>query len=187
MCWLLFLFIFPYTKVTVGTKEQLLTSKTHSFLAFCVLAALIINCFLIVNLYDEFFDQDALAPLSGIGYAIVAAAGFAVVVMIINNFSSDSAFKYTHSMVALCEMACLVLFGVFMIMFTQYPPIPSDQLSCVMIPFPSPSPSASFYSYTYSFCFSFIVIFAIPSLITLSNSSSTSVLLLYTVDLPFPL
>jgi len=136
LCWLLFLYIFPYKK---GTKKP---SNAHSFLAFCILSALIINCFLIINLYTEFFDEYALSPLSGITYAIVGFAVFAVVVMILNNYSTTPvkssfiSFKFTHPAVAMCEMACLVLFGVFLIIFTQYPPIPSDQLSCVMIPNP---------------------------------------------------
>jgi hypothetical protein len=137
LCWLLFMFIFP-SKIVNSTIK---TSSIHFFLAFCVLTAIIINCFLVSNLYSEYFELKDLEPLNGIGYALVGLVLFAGITMIFNTLSDIDKFnwilKYTHSGVAYAELCCLILFGVFMVIFIQLPPLPSDQqLSCVMVPVP---------------------------------------------------
>ncbi len=142
LCWLLFMFIFPSR--TVGKLQ--LTSWPHTFLAFCVLLSLIINCFLIANLYSDYFDEKAIEPLTGIGYAIIGAAIFALISMMFNAISDwyPTIYKWTHSWVALAEILCLVLYGIFMIMFIQFPPVPDGRLSCVLVPESNsltPSPS----------------------------------------------
>ena len=134
LCWLLFMFIFPSTKVSVMNDGKNVfkevASPQHSFLAFCVLASLIINCFLIVNLYNDYFDEKALESLMGIGYAIVAASILAIITMIVNAKNKGDA----HLFVAFAELSCLILFGIYLIFFIQYPPVPSNQLSCVLLP-----------------------------------------------------
>lgn len=132
LCWLLFLYIFP-------SRKKGGTSMTHLFLAICVLVCIIINCFLISNLYLDYFDSKSLEPLSGIGYTLVAVILFSGMTMITNGYFHT---HLTHELVAYSEMACLVLFGIFLIIFIQFPPLPTAQLSCSMIPSPSPtSPS----------------------------------------------
>jgi len=135
LCWLLFLYIFPTKKQ--GDKET--TSKSHLFLAICVIVCIIINCFLISNLYLDFFDSKSLEPLAGIGYSLVACAILSAMTMLISIPYHNS---LTHKLIAYSEMACLVLFGIFLIIFIQFPPLPTDQLVCTMIPSPSPSPTS---------------------------------------------
>lgn len=126
LCWLLFMFVFPHKS---GDKEKV--SLTHFFLAFCVLGSLIINCFLIVNSYSEYYNENDLTPLIGINYSLVAVALIAGLTMICNGFIGK---KMTGFGVAISEMICLILFCVFMILFIQFPPLPTNQLACVMIP-----------------------------------------------------
>jgi hypothetical protein len=127
LCWLLFLYIFPSNKDSKGTK----TSIGHLLLAICVLISVIINCFLVANLYSDYFSQSDIEPLTGIGYALVLVALVSGIGMMFNGKYNTT---FTHSFVAYTEMGCLVLFGIFLIIFIQFPPLPSDQLSCVLIP-----------------------------------------------------
>lgn len=129
LCWFLFLYIFP--SKMIGKQEK--SSKAHLFLAICALVSIIINCFLLANLYSEYFDEKTIEPLSGIGYALVAFLLFSGITMICNVHIGG---HLAHEAVAYSEMICLILFGIFLILFTQFPPLPSDQLSCVMIPSP---------------------------------------------------
>ncbi len=125
LCWLLFLYIFPDKN----------TSTQHLILAIFVLVSLIINCFLIANLYNDYFDEKTIEPLVAISYTMVSFAGIAGGFMLLNAYFNNS-LKYlnTHTAVAYTEMSCLILFGIFMIIFIQFPPLPTNQLSCVMIP-----------------------------------------------------
>ncbi len=119
LCWLLFMFIFP-------SHKNGKTSMSHLFLAFCVLASVVINCFLIGDLYTQYFD--GIESLVGINYALITFALFAGLIMMINGGIGGLA----RSAVAYSEMACLVLFGIFMIFFILLPPLPSGQLACVI-------------------------------------------------------
>ena len=140
LCWLLLMFIFPYK--SVGNIKQ--TSWSHAFVAFCILLSLIINCFLIVNLYSEYFDDMSIKPLIQIGYAIVGASIFSILSMVANAASDitslDFLFSKTHLLVALSELLCIILYGVFLILFIKFPPIPNASLSCILVPNSSPSP-----------------------------------------------
>lgn len=140
LCWFLFLYIFPYKQVANGIKK---TSKSHLFLAFCVLASIIINCFLLGNLYGEYYEENDVKSLTDIGYALVALAVFSGLTMLVNidsisNYGKKLGFTrlgfFSHEAVAYSEMCCLILYGIFMILFIQFPPLPSAQLSCVMVP-----------------------------------------------------
>ncbi len=130
------MFIFPSKTVKTKTGLQELTSWPHSFLAFCVLLSLIVNCFLIANLYSDYFDEKAIEPLTGIGYAIIAAAIFAAISMIANTASDwvPKIASWTHGWVSLAEILCLVLYGVYMSLFIQFPPLPDARLACILVP-----------------------------------------------------
>jgi len=134
LCWLLFLYIFPFKKV--GGESKL--SKSHLFLAVCVITSIIINCFLIANLYSDYFDSKSLEPLSGIGYALVGCAVACVLSMLISIPFNN---HLTHELIAYSEMSCLVLFGIFLIVFIQFPPLPTDQLVCTMVPGSNSTPT----------------------------------------------
>src|SRR6185369_9902638 len=84
LCWFLFLYIFPSKDVGKGVQK---ISLAHLFLAFCVLASIIINSFLLSDLYSEYYEEKDTKPLSGIGYALVSLIVLAGLTMI---FSTDN-------------------------------------------------------------------------------------------------
>lgn len=133
MCWLLFLYIFPSVKV----EKVAHISHIHFLLACCVLGSLIINCFLVIDLYSDYFDDKSIEPLKVASYVIVGAAVIAAISMGINFkvwTSFPSLGSWTSFAVAACELICLIFFGIFLILFIQYPPVPDEKLSCILVP-----------------------------------------------------
>jgi hypothetical protein len=131
MCWLLFLFVFP--------RNEKGLSHSHLAVAFCMLASLIINCFLVVMLYREYFDDNSIKPLSDISYILV---GFLLANILVMGLSMIKESSYPiigqlHKLgrlVPWTELVSLILFGVFLILFIQFPPLPNAHLSCTMVP-----------------------------------------------------
>lgn len=126
LCWLLFLYIFP--SKTIGKKET--TSTAHAFLVFCIMLSIIINSFLIIDLYSVYYDAKSLESLKIITYIIVFFCILCGLVMLFTNIFTN----FMESiMIAYFELICLILFGIFLIIFIQFPPLPSNELSCVMV------------------------------------------------------
>jgi len=125
LCWLLLMFIFSSKTVPGGKK---ISSKLHFSLAFCIIFGICLNAFLLDDIYSVYFDTQLL---KSIGYSMVCLAILSFFAMILN-FNLTRFEYFTHLAVAITEMTCLILFGVFLIIFITYPPIPDANLECVM-------------------------------------------------------
>lgn len=128
LCWLLFLFIFPYKKI--GNTQK--TSIPHIFLAICVLLSLIINSFLISNVYSDYYEETSIMSLYGITYLLIGLSIAAIIIIFLGGITHFNPI-YISLGVAYAELACLITFGIFLCVFIQFPALPNNKLDCVMV------------------------------------------------------
>lgn len=119
-CLILFMFFPP--------KENGKKLKFHGVLAFLVLLSYITNSFLIVNVYKDYYKDEEVLPLVIIGYIIAICSVIAMLIMLYHAFGGSD------KLVAIIEFICIAIFGAYLAIFIQFPPIPNVDLSCVMIP-----------------------------------------------------
>jgi hypothetical protein len=148
LTWFLFFFIWP-------------AEKAHMPIAFITLMAVILNASFVMILYEEYFSGDVINSVRDITYVIIAFALFAMLVMAISSFINEgfgnivqkfkgtnfgekfAKFKLGTQFIAICEILCLISFGIFMVYIIQLPPLPPvGSLSCSMAP-PPASPASS--------------------------------------------
>jgi len=123
MCWILFFFIWPDKN-----KEY---NKPHFILAFIVLILVIYNAVVITDIYTDCYNRDDLNDIYIICYIIIGAFCFCILSVIIHfvciHFKITGILSATSSFVALCEICCLFLFGIFLIFFSILPPLLNRQ------------------------------------------------------------
>ncbi len=117
LCWVLFMFVFPYTKD--GN-----ISKTHSLIAAFVILIMTINCWLTYDRYSQYYkDLDNLFSINVVLTLLAGLAGFFMI--------THGIFKTSIKYVAFFELITLLIFVLFLVFFTQLPVIPSEELKCV--------------------------------------------------------
>jgi len=125
LCLLLFMFIFPEGNGEIG----------HGVIALFVLCSLIINCFLLLNIYSDYYNDDSLLPLSIIVYMMVGSAILTVLCFTGYTIISWKMKKYVNEMhlgVACSELICLLLYSAFIFVYMQFPAVPQVQLNCTI-------------------------------------------------------
>jgi hypothetical protein len=117
------------TVIFSNEKKKVVIS--HFMIAFCTIIALIINCFLISLTYEDYFFKKDIEPLNIISYIIFGVASIAGLLMLWG-IKNGGFTIFLSKGIAFFELVCLILFGIFIILLVQYPPLPNDELSCVL-------------------------------------------------------
>lgn len=118
--WLLFTFV-------AHAKHM----KIHSFLAVIKMIFVVYVSYTIYSLYSNYYNQDGLLPLEIIVYLTMSLFLLCIVLGAVKCVVD---YRFIYHVFACSEIICILMFGIFIGMLSQLPPLPNQSgLVCSLI------------------------------------------------------
>jgi hypothetical protein len=107
--------------------------KSHYFVAILVLICTLVNTLMVTELYNENYDKSELDMINYPCYILIAIYLTLCLIFILSGiyyFSYKSTTQISRLItgtIGIFEITSIILFGIFIVIFSQLPPLPNNQ------------------------------------------------------------
>ena len=124
-CWILLYFVTTDKKIA------------HHIIAFIISICMLSNVILVYMLYNEYYQSEDLDILNFPSYFVFGLYALLIIFFMFSFFLWDKFPKFFYIAVPIVEILAILSFTVFLGVFSQLPPIPSDSnIACSYVPTP---------------------------------------------------